>query len=174
MLAHAFVPCIFAPSRTKRTHSHTLSARMADYVYLKRMRSLPSREMFMNIEQPDEMDQRVMLQSILKPLMLERVTEEVSKKYNFLSVEQQKALANSAAVDPMAMMAGDPALAAQMGAFANGTPPPGEEMAMMAEQSTMPNPAGTQGMNGGLPLGVGQPEQTQGRIDQIMADGGLL
>lgn len=137
------------------------------------MTPVAAREAYLNIEQPDEMDMQVHLAAILGPLSRDRISEEISKKYSFLSVAQQKALANSAQVDPMAMYAGDPAMAAQMGAFANGMPPPGAEIQMQNEQMNMPNPAGTQGMNGGLPLGVGQPEQTAGRIDQIMVDGGL-
>jgi len=131
-----------------------------------------ARENYMGIEQPDEMEARVKLQTVIDQVGPPRLAEEIGKKYNFLSVDQQKALANSVNVDPMAMMAGDPAMAAQMGAFANGMPPPGADP--MMDPSLMPNPAGTQGMNGGLPMGMGQPEQTDGRIDQLMIDGGLV
>ena len=136
------------------------------------MDRISAREAALNIEQPDEMELRVKLQSTLDQVGPPRIAEEISKKYNLLSVEEQKALANQAQLDPMAMMMEDPAMAQQMGAFANGQPPPGE--AMMMDPTLMPNPAGTQGMNGGLPLGVGQPSQTEGRIDQISMDGGLI
>lgn len=137
------------------------------------MDRISARESALNIEQPDEMELRVKLQSTLDQVGPPRLAEEILKKYNFMSVEQQKALANQAQIDPMEMLMGDPAMAEQLGAFANGAPPPGEAM-MAPEPTLMPNPAGTQGMNGGLPLGVGQPAQTEGRIEQISVDGGLI
>jgi len=136
------------------------------------MDRISAREAALNIEQPDEMELRVKLQSTLDQVGPPRIADEIGKKYNLLSVEEQKALANQAQLDPMAMLTADPAAAQQLGPFANGQPPPGE--AMMVDPTLMQNPAGTQGMNGGLPLGVGQPAQTEGRIEQISMDGGLI
>jgi hypothetical protein len=132
-----------------------------------------ARESYLNIEQPDEMETRVLLQAVQDQVVPGIVAEEVKKKYNLLSVDEQKALAEAGTMDAQAMFAGDPALAADMGAFANGMPPPGQEAAMAMDPALMPNPAGTQGMNGGLPYGEGQPDQTMGRIDGILEQGGL-
>lgn len=130
-----------------------------------------AREQYLNIEQPDEMEMRVLLQAIMDQVAPERLAQEIGKKYDFMTVEEQKALANSVNMDPMAALTADPALAAQMGAFNNAAPPPGEAM---METPLMPNAAGTQGMGGGPITGLAQPGQTEGRIDQIMVDGGLV
>ena len=134
-----------------------------------------AREAYMNIEQPDEMDKMVRLEAVQDDTLPAILAEEIKKKYNLMTVEEQKAIADAANVDAQAMFAEDPALAADMGAFANGMPPPGEEMAAMnAEVPLMPNPAGTQGMNGGPGYGQAQPSQTEGRIDGILSAGGLI
>jgi len=136
------------------------------------MDRIEARENYLGVEQPDEMETRVTLQSIKDQIAPQIIAEEIKKKYNFLSVEEQKQIVDAANLDAGAMLAGDPNAALDLGAFAGAMPPPGTPPP--AEAPLMPNPGGTQGATGGLPYGVAQPGQTEGRIDQILTDGGLL
>lgn len=129
-----------------------------------------ARETYLNVEQPDIMGQRVITSEIALQVAIPIIQEEATRIYFTGTVEEQAAEAEAAQVDPMAMMMGDPLMAGEMAPFANGEAAPGA----LPPPPNMANPAGTQGMNGGLPTGMGQPDQTMGRIDGIMEQGGLM
>ncbi len=129
-----------------------------------------AREAYLNIEQPDIMAQRVITSEIALQTAIPIIQEEAQRIYFTGTVEEKAAEAEAANVDPMAMMTADPLLGSEMGPFANGEAAP----SVLPPPPNMPNAAGMQGTNGGMPVGVGQPAQTDGRIDQIMQTGALV
>lgn len=133
---------------------------------------ITAREEILDIEQPDVMEIKVWAQDVNDQVGPPVVMDEIKKRYNLTTVEEQRKLADAAAaaIDGPAMFGEDPMLAMQMGAFANGEQPP---MQMPPPQG-MPNPLQTQGDGGGLPYGTAQPDQTEGRIDGLMEQGGLV
>ena len=130
-----------------------------------------ARQEFLAMESPDDEEVLVVKQGIMDRLRPVIMDEEVKKRYNLYSVEELMAQ-QGAAADPMGLMGMDPELASQMGMFAGGQAPP-DPNAMMAPPMDpammgMPGPGvSMQGVGGGLPTGLGQPEATAGRIDQM-------
>lgn len=138
------------------------------------MDRVTAREQILDIEQPDIMEMRVQVQALLDGIAPPVMAEEIKKKYNLKTVEEQKALAEAANVDAMGLLGEDPLLAGQMAAFANGAPPPMGQAMTPPAPTSMPNASLTQGLGGGLAEGLGQPEQTQGRIEGILEAGALV